>query len=724
MDAVEKLYEKDQLKSISDYDLAKLFLDYHGIQDNKIKVWGQVVKKVFPSGKIISSLYNAKLINSDRELEYPVENISRNISDGIFIQIDYANALAENEDAYWIECELELANKIEREKFDNPMLLRVRKGSALKLIELPDQRDDQIIYSGEHSYISDLIYKEHLRKISTDIKQEENKYQKYKDELNKKIESSEVSLKTIVKKLSNAQNSHEELSEINHSLKIKKDNIEQEINDLLGVYEKAELEMKNKIEKLKSYIREKAVFLKELELIDEDFFDEYLLGKDEKRDKSDMVVFSEEMNGRYQDAVSHIHAFLVNKDILYPRHIIENYLTLIRTNDLIILAGDSGSGKTNLVNSFAEAIGGVAKIIPVKPNWTSSEDLLGYYNPLEKKYLATPFLEAIIEAQKNPETPYFICLDEMNLARVEYYFADFLSKLEQRETQPEINLYSDDESSHILSELKTVVNIITDAKSKYSKNGVVDFVKLIQDEDLNKELKSAFGFGDKDSLIKYHGDIRRMLSGIISTPSKIIIPNNVRIIGTVNIDETTHYLSPKILDRAHIMKFKSPLLTNWDDIYDEIYSYDLSDVSKPLYLTIEEMGIRRPYPRFNKNDEFCDFFVELNKIYFDKLGIDFGMRSIRQGLLYKQLFFEVNNDFELVINNYILHKILPKFTFDGHKSCNNGTKLDLMDKVLLPKLEEIFSNSESISNNFSSVAELKAIIENANSNDGVVNYWS
>ena len=80
-----------------------------------------------------------------------------------------------------------------------------------------------------------------------------------------------------------------------------------------------------------------------------------------------------------------------------------------------------------LVKSFADAIGGKAFIIPVKPNWTSAEDLLGYYNPLEKKYLATPFLEALLEAQNNPTIPYFICLDEMNLARIEYYFADFLS---------------------------------------------------------------------------------------------------------------------------------------------------------------------------------------------------------------------------------------------------------------------------------------------------------
>lgn len=122
--------------------------------------------------------------------------------------------------------------------------------------------------------------------------------------------------------------------------------------------------------------------------------------------------------------------------------------------------------QNKLVQSFAKAIGGVSKIIPVKPNWTSSEDLLGYYNPLEKKYLATPFLEALIEAKQNPDIPYFICLDEMNLARVEYYFADFLSKLEERNEQPTIQLYSDDEAAHVLAELKGLfLSFLTRKKS-------------------------------------------------------------------------------------------------------------------------------------------------------------------------------------------------------------------------------------------------------------------
>lgn len=166
-----------------------------------------------------------------------------------------------------------------------------------------------------------------------------------------------------------------------------------------------------------------------------------------------MISFSQVLDSDYVKVVSYIQSYLKEQNILYPRHIIENYLTLIRSNDLIVLAGDSGSGKTNLVQSFAKVVGGVSKIIPVKPNW---QVLKTYWVTTIrlKKYLPSPFLEALIEAQHNPEIPYSYLFGWNELGSVEYYFADFLSKLEDRENIPTIQLYSDDESAHVLSELK------------------------------------------------------------------------------------------------------------------------------------------------------------------------------------------------------------------------------------------------------------------------------
>jgi len=124
------------------------------------------------------------------------------------------------------------------------------------------------------------------------------------------------------------------------------------------------------------------------------------------------------------------------------------------------------------------------------------------------------------------------------------------------------------------------------------------------------------------------------------------------------------------------------------------------------------------------NNDFCQLFVELNKEFFSPLGVEFGMRTIRQGLNYLELFKDVNVNHEQAINNFIVHKVLPKFTFDGNKQAGNHNKLDLLDKVLISRLEEVIAEHELISDEFSSVAALKDIVENAKANDGVVNYWA
>lgn len=754
MSNTDIIYSFDVVKDLSDAELYQRLFDSWGITNGKIEVWGELVD---PQTNKFIKLHKTRLINSNKTLSYPLVG-KHGISSNSYIPYTYAKSLLNKKLSVWVRCELELSPLKERQKYNNPFELMVKLNSAEVLQALPITFDkSQLIEGDETSYIVKSIHDFHMANLQQELEAAEQKLQQdlnqitsKKDELIASIEAeqqqatnqiidehngkkqlAEIELVKVNKALAQTEVALSELQQEKSALKLNTQKLsselnqrQNELNSLKVQYKEIQLEMAKKIEKLKSYIAEKAVFLKDFEFIDEDDFDSFIFEVTKSRGTEDMVSFSGILDGDYKQAVSYIQAYLKGQDILYPRHIVENYLTLIRSNDLIILAGDSGSGKTSLVQSFAKAVGGVSKIIPVKPNWTSSEDLLGYYNPLEKKYLATPFLEAIIEAQQHPEVPYFICLDEMNLARVEYYFADFLSKLEDRDKTPEIQLYSDDESAHVLSELKAVVSIISGAKEKYSQEGLVDFVKLMQDEAVNAEMKRAFGFSDKDSLIKYHGDIRRMLAGIISTPSAIKIPANVRIIGAINIDETTHYLSPKILDRAHIMKFKSPLLTDWDEIFAEIDTYDFDDISKPLFMEVEELGERTAYPSFKRDDEFCQLFIELNKEFFSPLDVEFGMRTIRQGLNYLELFSELNSSHEQAINNFIIHKVLPKFTFDGNKQSGNFNKLDLLEKVLLPKLEELITEHESISSEFSSVEGLRAIIANAKSNDGVVNYWA
>lgn len=723
-------YDKSYAKQLEDQELYKCLYEAWGIQNQKIVVWGRL--EINAQGNW-SGIKQAKLLQTNEPIEYPLPN-SRELQSGVFLSPNEARTVLKGSRSLLIKCELHLASGQQRSNKDNPFLLSVAPSTVERLTELPKFSTSDVAQSELSTLVSENVYRHFISTLEDKVTEAEErsnaKIESLEAEYSERKESLIAETSRVDSDLAAKTSQRDELRITLAELGAKQDKVQEDIAHkqlLLATFieqkQKIEDDMNKKIERLKQYVEEKAGFLKDFEFIDEDVYADLAGEGVNNRNRLDGLSFIDDFGSDYSQLTSYLQAYLKEQGQYYSRHIVENYLTLLRTNDLIILAGDSGSGKTSLVQSFAQAVGGVAKIIPVKPNWTSSEDLLGYYNPLEKKYLATPFLEALLEASQNPDTPYFICLDEMNLARVEYYFADFLSKLEERKQQPEIQLYSDDEAAHVLSELRGVVSIISGAKEKYNKNGIVDFVALMQDEDVNAEMKRAFGFSDKDSLIKYHGDVRRMLAGVIGIPSTITIPKNVRIVGAINIDETTHYLSPKILDRAHIMKFKSPLLTDWTAIEQEIENYNLEDVSKPVHLSIDELGVREAYPNFTPADEFCRLFTDFNREHFHPLGVEFGMRTIRQGLNYLALFKEVNPDTQLALNNFLLHKVLPKFTFDGSKPIGDLDKLTYIERVFLAQVEDKLLEL-TVADEFSALQAIRDIADAAKANDDVVNYWA
>lgn len=709
----EKTYELKELDNLSDDELRACLEQSWNIKHGQFEVWGKIE---LLKDKSWGYLTNPRTISDNKLLIYPLKGFSRICE--FFINPNDAQKFGEQNTSQFIQCKLRLSPLLERKKHNNPFEMDVLPGSFSLLKELPKKVPHDILTQDKKAFfISQSLYEFYHNQALVGSEKELSYIQRERSSVEDKRDAAIKVNKILVSE-------KQKLDEKIESLMTQKLEKQKNIVQLTEKFFRLEAEMNHKITRLKEYVSDKALFLKTFEFVDEEDLENFFFESKAKSQRVDGISFKDVLNGDYKQAVSYIQAHLVKNKSLYPRHIIENYITLLRTKDLIVLAGDSGSGKTNLIKSFAKAVGGKFVIIPVKPNWTSSEDLLGYYNPLEKKYLATPFLESLLEAQKNPEIPYFICLDEMNLARVEYYFAEFLSLLESRDEEPEIKLYVEDESAHVLSELKAVVEIIQAGKEKYSQDGIVNFIELLKDEELNYHLRQAFGFSDKNSLIKYHSEIRRMLSAVMRMPSSIKMPANVHIIGAINIDETTHYLSPKILDRAHIMRFESPLLSDWDKILSEVEEYGFDDVSKPLLIDVEALGVRNNYPEFDPKNEFCQLFIDLNKEFFHKLGVDFGMRTIRQGLNYQDLFQDVNTESFQSINNFLLHKILPKFNFDGNKNIGNQTKLDLIEKVFAKRIKQVLPLYEDIPQIFSAVAVLENIVSDAKANDGVVNFWS
>ncbi len=190
---------------------------------------------------------------------------------------------------------------------------------------------------------------------------------------------------------------------------------------------------------------------------------------------------------------SRLHLFYTAEDIA-------TFVAGLGATRLTILQGMSGTGKTSLPKIFAETFFGVCDVIEIESSWRDKNELLGYYNEFSRTYTPKKFTQALYRAALNPERITLIVLDEMNLSRIEYYFSDFLSLMENEEDKREIKLLN-------VGLFRTEVN---GARQAYS------------------------------ALVDGH---------------TLKIPSNVWFIGTANRDESTFEISDKVYDRAHTMNF-------------------------------------------------------------------------------------------------------------------------------------------------------------------------
>ncbi len=736
------VYTQEELQNDSDEELfIKLKEAWSYDANEPLEVYG-TLKEITPSsGRSFYVLEDIKHIHRNEKLRFPL-NYEPPVQ-GVFIgrlskfNIEHVTTGSK------AKARVTLSPKDERDKHNNPFDLMALALDLLVAVESVDEEFDftkstlNFLHIEEDQYLESYLYKLHFDKAVEKIDQEliskknelESQLQLKKQEVKKITEDLDVekeslkgsneNLKTKAAKLESQKTTLlQELSEVKEDVL----NSQKALGEAETKYEQFIKYLDSNMAKLNEILKTKSEMLKQLDLIEDYDLDKLLLNLEE-RDKREGHKFSEVFDSNYTQAVAYIQAYLWQRKIVYKRSVLEDFLALISTNDLIILAGDSGSGKTNLVKSFAKAIGGKSIIVPVKPNWTSAEDLLGYYNPLENKYLSTKFLDALLEAQQNPHIPYLICLDEMNLARVEYYFADFLSLLEERDEQPEIQLFSSSEGEVLASELRNFISLINDTAVKLDNRDINGFIDIMKDEEFNAKLHEVCGFKEGDSLLKYHSYLKRMLNSFLNTPSSIKLPQNVRIIGAINVDETTHYLSPKILDRAHIMKFGSPLLADWSLIENEIEDFDL-DMSLSINFTSSELGERLPYPEFDRESELTQDLITLVKDYLDPLGIEFGLRTIRQALGYSEALGKFETEYKIILNNIILHKVLPKLLFDGRKIDNQGKLREDTLRAMSMHLQNELNGLSFYDDADSSIAELLKVINNAEANDWVVNYWS
>ena len=203
------------------------------------------------------------------------------------------------------------------------------------------------------------------------------------------------------------------------------------------------------------------------------------------QDRNTSIMFKEGLS--LEELCNSFRNFAASKlGLYYTIDVVRELFAGIATSKLIILEGISGTGKTSLAYALGKFFCFDSALIPVQPSWKDRSELLGYYNEFTKKFNESEFLKALYVATYRKDLD-VIVLDEMNLARIEYYFAEFLSVMEMREKE----------------------------------NWILD---LIPNQDKN--------------------DPKHLENG------KLVVPQNVVFIGTANNDDSTFTISDKVYDRA------------------------------------------------------------------------------------------------------------------------------------------------------------------------------
>lgn len=227
--------------------------------------------------------------------------------------------------------------------------------------------------------------------------------------------------------------------------------------------------------------------------------------------------FMNEKTKYFSDSPDQKTANKVKSDVQHSTY--RPYITAIKSKPFLLLAGISGTGKSRIVRELARACWEEGtdeykaqkpknfQMVQVKPNWHDSSDLIGYVSRVSGKaeYVAGEFLKFIAKAWEDTETPYFLCLDEMNLAPVEQYFAEYLSVIESRKNHEDGTVTTD----------------------PILEKSAEDWYRVLTSELTND----------------YNVRNRFLEEGIC-------IPQNFIVVGTVNMDETTFSFSRKVLDRA------------------------------------------------------------------------------------------------------------------------------------------------------------------------------
>ena len=384
------------------------------------------------------------------------------------------------------------------------------------------------------------------------------------------------------------------------------------------------------------------------------------------------------------------------------------------TKPLAILAGVSGTGKSRMVRHLAyktcldedlkpsgESAPGNFKMVQVKPSWHDSADLLGYRSAVNEKheYVSTDFVKFVLKAHAYPNTPFFVCLDEMNLAPVEHYFAEFLSACESIRKSDVTHEWTSDPIVAATDFDNNVLNL----------GGDVLFESA--DAALDAALKKTKARIEKEGLF---------------------IPRNLFVVGTVNMDDSTGGFSRKVLDRAMTIVMNE---VHFEDLQKEDKDLTLSDDN---LFTTPEIAKFIERKDFNKDMMSDDFRNQLEDIRQKLAKTPFALayRFARETCMYKNALKETLDAKEVVkdsegnpkkdasgadinadracgdiaLDHMILMKLLPRLTGTTQKRKN---VIDDINAFLNTLVKEKRLSKET----------LKDMVERAGDNGNYLSFW-
>lgn len=372
------------------------------------------------------------------------------------------------------------------------------------------------------------------------------------------------------------------------------------------------------------------------------------------------------------------------------------YLTAIRTKPFILLAGISGTGKSRIVRKLAQATDDIDKfandadrwkcprpanfeLIQVKPNWHNSMDVVGFQSNIpEPHYEFTPFVDFVVKAWCYENTPFFLCLDEMNLAPVEEYFAEFLSAIESRSIGEDREFETD-----------PIIKPFDSFGSDLSGKMMNHFIEM--GYDLPRKVEDRLRF------------------------KGLTLPKNLIVMGTVNMDETTFSFSRKVLDRAMSIEMNE---VNYDDFIEGKTEYNIPKLTDQNSLLVNRPISAQEVKDGIEAQEVMDFLKGVNDI-LEGTPFKLGYRAANEAMLYVAADKLVGADnLKAALDDFTLMKILSRIEGDDSKLVTQqGDKL-------LDRLYELLNSDGAFGTleNSKSLAKLNNM-KNTLKRDHFVSFW-